>query len=162
MSGWARGVCCALPHCGHVVTAVHRDSCLHGISTGITITCRLGCREMLGIKERMAELRAMHSKATLSRFDDTNEDELQVDVAPFAAWDDAEALNQMVLSAKLQLGRCAAAGAQLGLSPPALPTRSPVLCPTGGGADAADHTHVPQMRGATAAVWQRAERRRSG
>lgn len=42
---------------------------------------------MLGIKERMAELRALHGKATLSRFDDTNEDELQVGsvAAPLAA-----------------------------------------------------------------------------
>lgn len=34
--------------------------------------------EMLNIKQRMGELRGMHGRATLSRFDDTNEDELQV------------------------------------------------------------------------------------
>jgi syntaxin 16 len=36
--------------------------------------------EMLNIKQRMGELRGMHGRATLSRFDDTNEDELQVEV----------------------------------------------------------------------------------
>lgn len=34
--------------------------------------------EMLGIKQRMGELRSLHGKATLSRFDDTNDDEVQV------------------------------------------------------------------------------------
>lgn len=34
--------------------------------------------EMLNIKQRMGELRGLHGRATLSRFDDTNEDELQV------------------------------------------------------------------------------------
>ena len=33
---------------------------------------------MLGIKQKMGELRALHGKATLSRFDDTNDDEVQV------------------------------------------------------------------------------------
>ncbi|KAI7845731.1 hypothetical protein COHA_000647 [Chlorella ohadii] len=36
--------------------------------------------EMLNIKQRMGELRGLHGRATLSRFDDTNEDELQVEV----------------------------------------------------------------------------------
>lgn len=36
--------------------------------------------EMLGIKQRMGELRALHGKASLSRFDDTNDDEVQVEV----------------------------------------------------------------------------------
>jgi len=34
--------------------------------------------EMLTIKQKMAELRGLHGKATLSRFDDTNDDEVQV------------------------------------------------------------------------------------
>ncbi|KAL4422633.1 hypothetical protein ABPG75_008830 [Micractinium tetrahymenae] len=36
--------------------------------------------EMLGIKQRMGELRSLHGKASLSRFDDTNDDEVQVEV----------------------------------------------------------------------------------
>lgn len=36
--------------------------------------------EMLGIKQRMGELRGLHGRATLSRFDDTNDDEVQVRV----------------------------------------------------------------------------------
>jgi hypothetical protein len=35
-------------------------------------------REMLGIQQKMGELRGLHGKATLSRFDDTNDDEVQV------------------------------------------------------------------------------------
>ena len=34
--------------------------------------------EMLSIKQKMGELRGMHGKAALSRFDDTNDDEVQV------------------------------------------------------------------------------------
>lgn len=33
--------------------------------------------EMLTIKQKMNELRALHSKATLSKFDDTGDDEMQ-------------------------------------------------------------------------------------
>ncbi|KAI3430379.1 hypothetical protein D9Q98_004974 [Chlorella vulgaris] len=36
--------------------------------------------EMLGIQQKMGELRGLHGKATLSRFDDTNDDEVQVEV----------------------------------------------------------------------------------
>ena len=38
--------------------------------------------EMLNIKQRMAELRSLHGKATLSRFDDTRDDEVQVGAGP--------------------------------------------------------------------------------
>lgn len=36
--------------------------------------------EMLAIKQKMGELRALHGRATLSKFDDTADDEVQVEV----------------------------------------------------------------------------------
>ena len=42
--------------------------------------------EMAGIKQRMGELRALHGKASLSRFDETNDDEVQVRWAAGCGW----------------------------------------------------------------------------
>lgn len=53
--------------------------CAAALSLAARLPTSLQIRlEMLGIKQRMAELRGMHGRATLSRFDDANDDEVQV------------------------------------------------------------------------------------